>query len=165
SDRSGLAGVEEPELRVGLGRRPLDERLGSYEAPGEPLAGDREVQDRALGGCAVEGLGRHLHLAHRVSFDPSFAFGVDVGHADILGRVAGSPGAAPQRLAAVDVGSNTVHVLVADAREQDGEGRLDDVAHYVETPPLGPEVTRTGRIGAQKAEEAIAALRSVVASA
>src|SRR5207237_4901351 len=82
-----------------------------------------------------------------------------------LGRVAGPPGAAHQRLAAVDVGSNTVHVLVADAREQDGEGRLDDVAHYVETPQLGAEVTRTSRIGTRKAEETIAALRSVLASA
>jgi exopolyphosphatase/guanosine-5'-triphosphate,3'-diphosphate pyrophosphatase len=61
-------------------------------------------------------------------------------------------------LAAVDVGSNTVHSLVADLED----GRLADVAHYVEMPQLSVEVARTGRIGPAKQEEAIAALRSVV---
>ena len=74
-------------------------------------------------------------------------------------------GAAANRLAAVDVGSNTVHVLVADAREHSGEPSLDDVAHYVETPLLGAEVARTGRIGPDKSEETIAALRSVLGRA
>jgi exopolyphosphatase/guanosine-5'-triphosphate,3'-diphosphate pyrophosphatase len=62
------------------------------------------------------------------------------------------------RLAAVDIGSNTVHALVADAIA----GRLIDVAHFVEMPALGAAVARTGRIGPEKAEEAIAALASVV---
>ena len=66
-----------------------------------------------------------------------------------------------RRLAAVDVGSNTVHALVADAVQ----GRLEDVAHYVEMPELGAEVGRTGRIGETKAEEAIAALHSVLGRA
>lgn len=65
------------------------------------------------------------------------------------------------RLAAVDVGSNTVHSLVADLEG----GRLADVAHYVEMPQLSVEVARTGRIGQAKQEEAIAALRRVVGSA
>ena len=65
------------------------------------------------------------------------------------------------RLGAVDIGSNTVHALVADIVE----GKPQDVAHFVEMPSLGAEVARTGRIGAAKSEEAIAALRSVVASA
>jgi len=47
------------------------------------------------------------------------------------------------RLAALDIGSNTVHVLVADVVR----GRLEDVAHYVEMPELGPHVARTGSIG------------------
>src|ERR1700716_3300242 len=63
-----------------------------------------------------------------------------------------------RRLAAVDVGSNTVHSLVADACQ----GRLEDVAHYVEMPELGTVVARSGRIGEAKTEEAIAALRSVL---
>jgi exopolyphosphatase/guanosine-5'-triphosphate,3'-diphosphate pyrophosphatase len=71
----------------------------------------------------------------------------------------------PHRLAAVDVGSNTVHVLVADVDEHDGGPRLQDVAHHVEMPQLGAEVARTGRIGREKAEETIAALRSVLARA
>ena len=58
-----------------------------------------------------------------------------------------------RRLAAVDVGSNTIHALVAGAHE----GRIDDVAHFVEMPELGAEVDRTGRIGPAKTAQAIAA--------
>ena len=64
------------------------------------------------------------------------------------------------RLAAVDVGSNTVHALVADLVR----GRLQEVAHYVEMPELGAQVARTGSIGV-RAKPAIRALRSVVARA
>ena len=64
------------------------------------------------------------------------------------------------RLAAVDVGSNTVHALVADVVR----GKLEDVAHYVEMPELGAQVARTGVIGT-RAKPAIRALRSVVARA
>jgi exopolyphosphatase/guanosine-5'-triphosphate,3'-diphosphate pyrophosphatase len=64
------------------------------------------------------------------------------------------------RLAAVDIGSNTVHVLVADVVR----GRLEDVAHYVEMPELGARVARTGEIG-PGTRTAIRALRSVVARA
>jgi exopolyphosphatase / guanosine-5'-triphosphate,3'-diphosphate pyrophosphatase len=66
-----------------------------------------------------------------------------------------------RRLAAVDVGSNTVHSLVADV---DG-GRLVDVDHFEEMPELGAEVGRTGRIGPAKTAEAIAALDRVLAPA
>ena len=64
------------------------------------------------------------------------------------------------RLAAVDVGSNTVHALVADVVH----GRLVDVAHYVEMPELGAQVARTGFIG-PRSKTAMRALRSVVAQA
>jgi exopolyphosphatase/guanosine-5'-triphosphate,3'-diphosphate pyrophosphatase len=64
------------------------------------------------------------------------------------------------RLAAVDIGSNTVHSLVADVVR----GKLDDVAHYVEEPELGPYVARTGAIGS-RSKVAIQALRSVVSRA
>jgi len=64
------------------------------------------------------------------------------------------------RLAAVDIGSNTVHALVADVVR----GKLEDVAHYVEMPELGARVARTGEIGAG-ARAAIRALRLVVAQA
>ncbi|HVS49113.1 MAG TPA: hypothetical protein VHJ99_09435 [Candidatus Dormibacteraeota bacterium] len=64
------------------------------------------------------------------------------------------------RLAAVDIGSNTVHSLVADVVR----GKLEDVAHYVEMPELGAQVALTGKIGAA-AKPAIRALRSVVAKA
>jgi exopolyphosphatase/guanosine-5'-triphosphate,3'-diphosphate pyrophosphatase len=64
------------------------------------------------------------------------------------------------RLAAVDIGSNTVHALVADVVR----GRLEDVAHYVEMPELGVTVARTGVLGS-RAKVAIRALREVVAKA
>jgi exopolyphosphatase/guanosine-5'-triphosphate,3'-diphosphate pyrophosphatase len=64
------------------------------------------------------------------------------------------------RLAAVDIGSNTVHALVADV----DRGKLVDVAHYVEMPELGPHVARTGTIGSA-GKAAIRALRSVLAQA
>jgi exopolyphosphatase/guanosine-5'-triphosphate,3'-diphosphate pyrophosphatase len=62
------------------------------------------------------------------------------------------------RLAAVDVGSNTVHALVADVRG----GRLEDVAHFVEMPELGAYVDRDGRIGPLRTAEAIQALHTVL---
>ncbi len=61
------------------------------------------------------------------------------------------------RLAALDVGSNTVHVLVADVVR----GKLVDVAHYVEMPELGPQVAKSGVIGS-RARIALRALRKVV---
>jgi len=64
------------------------------------------------------------------------------------------------RLAAVDIGSNTVHVLVADVVR----GQLVDVAHYVEMPELGSQVARTGSIGS-RGRAAIVALRRVLAQA
>jgi exopolyphosphatase/guanosine-5'-triphosphate,3'-diphosphate pyrophosphatase len=65
------------------------------------------------------------------------------------------------RLAAVDIGSNTVHALVVDVVD----GRLEEVAHFVEMPSLGPEVAKNGRIGPEKSAEAVAALESVVGQA
>src|SRR6266576_6374354 len=64
------------------------------------------------------------------------------------------------RLAALDIGSNTVHVLVADVVR----GKLEDVAHYVEMPQLGAQVARTGAIGPGGAA-ALRALRKVLAGA
>src|SRR5919109_2699381 len=61
------------------------------------------------------------------------------------------------RLAAVDIGSNTVHALVADVVR----GKLQEVAHYVEIPELGPQVARSGVIGS-RARTALRALRKVV---
>jgi exopolyphosphatase / guanosine-5'-triphosphate,3'-diphosphate pyrophosphatase len=64
------------------------------------------------------------------------------------------------RLAALDIGSNTVHVLVADVVR----GKLVDVGHYVEMPELGPQVAKRGAIGS-RARVALRALRKVVAEA
>lgn len=70
-------------------------------------------------------------------------------------------GAGRRRLAAVDVGSNTIHALVADG----WDATLEDVAHYVEMPELGVAVQRSGEIGPDKTREAIEALRSVLSRA
>jgi exopolyphosphatase/guanosine-5'-triphosphate,3'-diphosphate pyrophosphatase len=64
------------------------------------------------------------------------------------------------RLAAVDIGSNTVHALVADVVR----GKLEEVAHFVEMPELGPHVAKSGAIGSRGAA-AIRALKRVVAEA
>lgn len=64
------------------------------------------------------------------------------------------------RLAALDIGSNTVHVLVADVVR----GKLVDVAHYVEMPELGPQVAKTGAIGS-RARLALRDLRKVMTEA
>ena len=64
------------------------------------------------------------------------------------------------RLAALDIGSNTIHVLVVDVVR----GKLEDVAHYVEMPELGTQVARTGAIGGRKTQ-ALRALRKVLAEA
>ena len=64
------------------------------------------------------------------------------------------------RLAALDIGSNTVHVLVADVVR----GKLEEVAHYVEMPELGAQVARTGAIG-DRAPAALRAVRKVLAEA
>jgi len=64
------------------------------------------------------------------------------------------------RLAAVDIGSNTVHVLVADVVR----GKLEEVDHFVEMPGLGPHVAANGAIGS-RAAVAIRALKRVVGQA
>lgn len=64
------------------------------------------------------------------------------------------------RLAALDIGSNTVHVLVADVVR----GKLEDVAYHVEMPELGAQVARTGAIGS-RAGVALRALRKVLSVA
>jgi exopolyphosphatase / guanosine-5'-triphosphate,3'-diphosphate pyrophosphatase len=66
-----------------------------------------------------------------------------------------------RRLAAVDVGSNTVIALVADLVD----GRLVDAGLFEEMPELGAEVDRTGRIGLTKTAAAIAALDAVLTPA
>lgn len=67
-----------------------------------------------------------------------------------------------RRLAAVDIGSNTVHALVADV---DDEGALHEVGHYLEMPELAARVDRTGRIGPVGTAVVLEALDSVIAQA
>jgi len=62
------------------------------------------------------------------------------------------------RIAAVDVGSNTVHVLVCDV----ADGGLVEVGRYSEMPSLGAWVARHGSIGPEKGAEVLGALRRVL---
>src|SRR2546430_9491431 len=64
------------------------------------------------------------------------------------------------RLAALHIGSKTADVPVPDR----GAGGVEDVAHYVEMPGLGPRVARTGVIGT-RAGIAMRAVRKVLGQA
>lgn len=66
-----------------------------------------------------------------------------------------------RRLAAVDIGSNTVHVLVADAVRD----RLTEVAHYAEMTELGAVVGAGGRIGPARRQKTLRALSRVMKQA
>ena len=69
SDRRRDIRIEEAELLVGLGGGELDERERPQEPARQRPARDREVEDGPLGGGAVQGVGRDLHLAHRIALD------------------------------------------------------------------------------------------------
>ena len=60
------------------------------------------------------------------------------------------------------MGSNTVHVLVADV---DAGGGMREVAHYVEMPQLSKQVARGGAIGERGTRAALSALDRVLALA
>jgi exopolyphosphatase/guanosine-5'-triphosphate,3'-diphosphate pyrophosphatase len=64
-----------------------------------------------------------------------------------------------RRIAAVDIGSNTVHVLVVEVGE---DGSIEDVARYLEIPELGARVDRDGVLGEEGRRLAIEALDSVL---
>lgn len=66
-----------------------------------------------------------------------------------------------RRLAAVDIGSNTVHVLVADH----ADGGLRDVAFYVEMPELATRLHRLGELGPDGRRLALEALDTVLGQA
>jgi exopolyphosphatase/pppGpp-phosphohydrolase len=57
--------------------------------------------------------------------------------------------------AAIDIGSNTIHIVVARCKSDD----LDIVEDQVDLVRIGESVTSSGEISAQKREEAIATLR------
>ena len=49
TDRLGDVGIEQTQLAVRVGGGLLDQRQRPDETPGETLAGDRKIQDGALG--------------------------------------------------------------------------------------------------------------------
>jgi len=61
-------------------------------------------------------------------------------------------------VAALDVGSNTVHLLVASV----AGGRVHEVRRVVLMPRIGAAVQATGRIGAEKIDEVCSIVRSLV---
>ena len=70
--------LEQPQLPVGVRGGLLDQRQGAQEAGRQAGPRDREVEDRPLGRGAVQGVGRDLHLAHRIALRagrPPFGLG------------------------------------------------------------------------------------------
>lgn len=65
------------------------------------------------------------------------------------------------RMAAVSVGSNTVHALIAEV----ADGHLEEISRRALLPALGAAVEKTGRIGPEKREEALGYLRQLVQEA
>jgi len=65
------------------------------------------------------------------------------------------------RMAAVSIGSNTVHGLIADV----SDGGIAEVSRRAFLPGLGAAVEKSGRIGAEKRDEAVGYLRDLVAEA
>ena len=61
---------------------------------------------------------------------------------------------APPTRAAIDIGSNTIHIVVARCTADD----LDIVADEVEMPRIGESVTATGEISPEKRDDAITVL-------
>ena len=92
-DGAGPASGQEAELAVGLRGRALDHAEGAEEARGQRLAGDGEVQHRALRRGAVVRVGRDSHLAHGVAFHASPS-----GHAVILEFRSDASGRARHRI-------------------------------------------------------------------
>jgi exopolyphosphatase/guanosine-5'-triphosphate,3'-diphosphate pyrophosphatase len=66
-------------------------------------------------------------------------------------------------LAALDVGSNTIHLVVARISRDGNE--VDYVADELELVRLGADVAASGRIGPARMERAIAAIRSQIETA
>jgi exopolyphosphatase / guanosine-5'-triphosphate,3'-diphosphate pyrophosphatase len=64
-----------------------------------------------------------------------------------------------RRIAAVDIGSNTVHVLVVEVGD---DGHVEDVARYNEIPELGARVDRDGVLGEEGRAQALEALDRVL---
>jgi exopolyphosphatase/guanosine-5'-triphosphate,3'-diphosphate pyrophosphatase len=68
----------------------------------------------------------------------------------------------PPRVAAADVGSNTVHLLVADPTD---DGGIREVRRTVLMPRIGAAVNATGRIGAAKIAEVAQMLHTMAETA
>lgn len=66
------------------------------------------------------------------------------------------------RIAALDLGSNSFHMLVAEATEK---GKLEVLAREKDMLRLGDDVGRSGRIGKAKADAAVESVRRLVAIA
>ena len=62
-----------PSSQVGLRAGGLQMAEGVDHRRGHGLVGDGKVVDGAGGRCAVQRVGRHLHLAHRVAFGAKLA--------------------------------------------------------------------------------------------
>ncbi|MQY03966.1 Ppx/GppA phosphatase family protein [Actinomadura macrotermitis] len=67
------------------------------------------------------------------------------------------------RVAAVDCGTNSVRLLIADVASGDDGGTLTDVERLMEIVRLGQDVDRTGRLAPEALERTFAAMRGYAA--
>ena len=70
--------VQDAQSHIGLGRRLLDQAQGADKGAGKAQVADGKVQHRPHRRGPVQGIGRHLHFAHRIPFNPQA--GVAGGH-------------------------------------------------------------------------------------
>ena len=66
------------------------------------------------------------------------------------------PGAAPETVAAIDVGSNSIRMAVAEVLD---DGRIEVIERLQRASRMGQDTFRRGRLGAQSMRAAVAVLR------
>ena len=69
-DERAPMGIEQTEIGIRLRGGPFDQAQSANERPRKSIAADRKIQDRPLGGSAVERGFRDGHFAHRILFGP-----------------------------------------------------------------------------------------------
>src|ERR1043166_5108098 len=90
-DQPRALGIQETEIMIGLRGCPFDQTQRADERSGKSIAAYREIEHRAVSGCAMERIRRKRHLAHRIFFCPRRL----LGHAE---RSAPTPASLEKRL-------------------------------------------------------------------
>ncbi len=97
----------------------------------------------------------HALVAHELAVPGANPLGREA--ADAAGRMVGARPVRPVRVAAIDCGTNSLRLLVADVDPD--AGRLTDVDRRMEIVRLGQGVDSTGRLAPEALERTLGALR------